>query len=47
VRHTLPRGRTVLHCYVEGFGGVEARESALDPRDGLEEVGELGGGEVG
>jgi hypothetical protein len=47
VRNTLTRRCAILHRYVEGFGGVEACESLLDSGDGLEEVGELGWGEVG
>ena len=47
MRHALPRRFAVLHRYIERVRAVDALESALHARDGLEEVGDFGGREVG
>jgi hypothetical protein len=47
MRHALPRRFAVLHRYIERVRAVDALESALHARDGLEEVGDFVGREVG
>ena len=47
MRHALPRRLAVLHRYIERIRAVDALESALHARHGLEEVGDFGGREVG
>ena len=47
MRHALPRRFAVLHRYIERVRAVDALESALHARHGLEEVGDFGGREVG
>lgn len=47
MRHTLPSRLAVLHRYIERVRAVDALESALHARHGLEKVCDFGGREVG